>query len=686
MKRLKSVLWSCVGSLFLFGLFSNGTLASGKFSHGGTYRGPGDTVPPGGGGGGGSGAPTTPGPTGPTGPGGGGSPGTPGTPAAGVPGAPGGGGVSPLTPGGYVGPDLTQWSFWWEFNKDPYLSLKNKLHKGGPQTGGDEFFLGHGQKDQSVDLHRPEISDIRDKIIPALVKALETQKNNDIITGCLMSLAKIGNLDKENNFGEKIIPFLADSNQEISETAALALGILGSEKYIDLLTSIVTDPVVGRRAVGRTNEVPYRTRAFAVYALGLIASESTDENIIKSISTTLRETLVSDKSGGKDVKIASIVSMSLLKLNRETRREQVRFLLEYLRNESNNNLVRAHIPEALSFSIEGANSENYESYKNTFAAEFMKRVSVHSKESKEVQQSCVIGLGLLGDADKSDLDVKIRKSLYDIPKSAPDQQTRAFALIALSNVASKKGFGDDAFFATKEVQNYLLKKMAKGKTFAKPWAALSLGVMSNQLKEAGVDLSPAVFAALKKGIKDEKSPVRVGAVSIATGLAGTRSMGELLLEKLKVVQDAEAKGYICVSLGLLNYRDAIEEITEVVTKSKYRPALLQQAAIGLGLMGDNNLVDELVVMLKESRSLGSQASIVMALSFIGDSRSIDPLVSLLSDESYTEAARGFAAVSLGMIADRALLPWNSDLSCDLNYRASTPTLNAIEGTGVLNIL
>jgi len=32
------------------------------------------------------------------------------------------------------------------------------------------------------------------------------------------------------------------------------------------------------------------------------------------------------------------------------------------------------------------------------------------------------------------------------------------------------------------------------------------------------------------------------------------------------------------------------------------------------------------------------------------------------------------------------MPWNSKISVDLNYRASTPTLNDQEGTGILNIL
>ena len=52
--------------------------------HGGTYRGPGDTVPAGGGGGSGGGGPATPGPSGPATPG----PSGPSTPGPSTPGAP----------------------------------------------------------------------------------------------------------------------------------------------------------------------------------------------------------------------------------------------------------------------------------------------------------------------------------------------------------------------------------------------------------------------------------------------------------------------------------------------------------------------------------------------------------------------------------------------------------------------
>ena len=48
---------------------------------------------------------------------------------------------------------------------------------------------------------------------------------------------------------------------------------------------------------------------------------------------------------------------------------------------------------------------------------------------------------------------------------------------------------------------------------------------------------------------------------------------------------------------------------------------------------------------------------------------------------------GFAAVALGIVADKEPLPWNSKISININYRANTQTLTDSEqGTGILDIL
>ena len=91
-------------------------------------------------------------------------------------------------------------------------------------------------------------------------------------------------------------------------------------------------------------------------------------------------------------------------------------------------------------------------------------------------------------------------------------------------------------------------------------------------------------------------------------------------------------------------------------------------------------------MLENAKGLSSQAALASALGAIGDSRSIEPLIEMLADKQKTDTARGFAAVALGIVCDKESLPWNSKISCGINYRANTTTLAGEGGTGILDIL
>ena len=60
---------------------------------------------------------------------------------------------------------------------------------------------------------------------------------------------------------------------------------------------------------------------------------------------------------------------------------------------------------------------------------------------------------------------------------------------------------------------------------------------------------------------------------------------------------------------------------------------------------------------------------------------------MLENKDLTDRARGFAAVALGIVADKEPVPWNTKIAVDLNYRAATQTLtDAAGGTGILDIL
>ena len=66
---------------------------------------------------------------------------------------------------------MTDWSFWWEFNKDPYINLKDAISKGETTTGSGDWFLGSGEADQAKDSMAPSAADIQNKIVPALLDA-----------------------------------------------------------------------------------------------------------------------------------------------------------------------------------------------------------------------------------------------------------------------------------------------------------------------------------------------------------------------------------------------------------------------------------------------------------------------------------------------------------------------------------
>ena len=319
-------------------------------------------------------------------------------------------------------------------------------------------------------------------------------------------------------------------------------------------------------------------------------------------------------------------------------------------------------------------------------------INKHSKKQDEIQQSCCLALGMIGDCDEDELDAKIRAALIAVQEDLADQQTRNFSLIALAQVAGRPGAGQGDPIAgvntidkKVNVRGFLQGQLGKGKRAVKTWSALAIALCERSLDDAQQESSAEMKGILRGVLADAKTPEQVGAYAIAAGIVKDLGSKDVLLANLDKVRDIEARGYTAVALGMMNEREAIAPIQEIVKKSKYQPELLRSAAIGLGLLGDKQLVPELIDMLANAEGLSAQAAISSALGFIGDSRSLDPLIAMLEDSQKTDLARGFAAVALGIVADKEELPWNSKISVGINYRANTTTLTDQKG-GILDIL
>ena len=655
------------------------------YAHGGQYRGPGDVVPPNPGGGRGTGpgaGPATPGPGGPNTPGPAG-PSTPGPagPATGGPAPAAGPRAASTGPRGVeVGDDLTRWAFWWEFNKDPFIRLKDAINTGNVTTGSDEFFMGGSRREEAKDTLKPSETQIINEVLPALKQSLDSTDNNDITSSCLVAMAKVGK--DHPNF--KILPLMEErlksSSQEIRETAALSMGISQMSEALPNLIHLAKDTQDGRKLV-QSSQVDDRTRTFAAYGIGLIAWANSNTDLKRSAFEALKGLLLDDKASSRNMTVGAINAMRLIRPNPEAgekdaklRDDVVDALWSFYTRDlgQGDQQLQAHVPPAIA-SLIGRGGDVKGTYKDRFAGELEDKFG---KRSISIYQSAALALGQLCTPSKD--DQKYSKALEDYAGKGKDEQARNFSMMALAQIG-----GNDN-------RNLLMKRLDKGRDLEKSWAAISLGVVAfNSAKAAGKGavVDSTIGRALQNVLNNEKNDEVLSAVAVALGLAKFADSADdmrALLEKYK--KRDELAGYLCIGLALMNDSHSTETIREIVKSSVRRPDLLKQAAIALGKMGDKQVATDLTELLAApDKNVAKLSAIASALGFIGDRRSIAPLKNMLFDSSITELSRAFAAVALGGVADKEDLPWNSKIAIDMNYRAAVETLTN-QVSGILDIL
>lgn len=657
------------------------------YAHGSIYRGPGDTVPPSPGSGrpggpagpagpttGQPGGPTAPAPSGPT---------MPGPTTGGGPGA-GPGRTGPRTGGGIeLTDDLSTWDYWWECNKHGYLRLKDAVHRGAVTTGDDGFYLGPKfRREQTL---RPTLDQLQNEVLPALRRAIDATEQRDITSSCMIAMAKIGQNHPDFLLVDVFRQRLARHDQEIRETAALSIGIAGRYEHgeIELLQGLALDSSTGRAA--SNGEVHVRTRAFALYGLGLIAHEHRKLAIKQEVFGTLRTALADEGVAHRDLKVAAIVAMGMLDLGTtdamelRLRTEAFDCLWSYFERDlgPGDQLIQAHCPTAMA-KLVGKRGPEASRLKKRLLAELAKEDK--QRRSADLARSCVLALGQLAcpHDDANSEDAAISKQLWETRIDHRDDQTRHFAILALGQIGGAAN------------RTWLLDGTRRAKALERPWFALALGVMTHAAiaGNANVDFRDQVVGdRLHELLKDAAEPSFVGALGVALGLChhldAASTMQSRMLGALHKEQQA---GFLSLGLALMDDRTAIPSLQSVVRDASRRSGLLQQAAVALGLLGEKSAAGTLQQMLTDTQgNLATFAAAASALGLIGDRRSIPPLRDMLFDKDRSDLARAFAAVALGGIADRAPLPWHTNISANLNYRAATETLRN-QSTGILDIL
>ncbi len=247
-----------------------------------------------------------------------------------VPVAPSGGPAArgPITPGGIPAEsavDLTRWQGWWEMNRDRYLFVKELAKASpGPITGGDQFFLGARRRVADASTKLPDPQSMADQVLPALHQALVDASDPNIVSACLIGMAKIGRDTKVIKLRDVFSSYLSGRYQEVRETAALALGISRQAEALPILREVLLDTAAGRQLCKRS-EVDYRVRSFAAYGLGILAANG-DSDVCRRAFEVLQQTLSKVGANNRDIRVAVVTAIGGLNLKADRNIKDKRLL------------------------------------------------------------------------------------------------------------------------------------------------------------------------------------------------------------------------------------------------------------------------------------------------------------------------------------------------------------------------
>ncbi len=655
------------------------------FAHGGQYRGPAGEVPPDSrqpedppppdtGGGtptppdGGGGTPTPP-------DGGGGTP-TPPSDGGGTPspddgsggGVPAGGGPSGGTKtGGKLptkkGQSFDSWLFWWSYNKDRIINIKQAIRGAGNRSGSGITVLtdsGSGNESEAQDLTARAVEA---QVVPILRRYAEDSKVNTAIqAACVLSLAKIGR--------KEMIPLMMQMaknegteqyQKETEETAALSLGVLQhrSRQVREFLGQVATNPAA-----------KVRTRCFAAFSLGLLGDRDAAAGA-NAESLKVLKSMVAAAESNKDVTNSALVAIGLLGDPSATPD-----LLEWLNVEKAGGNKLGDV--TLSYVAAALGKIGQPGLSGPGSREVIDALSEQlKKKNRMTRYSAVIALGQIGPQGDEKVQKECVRMLSQVVKSEGkngiDTQAVNFALASLGRIAGVAADATGRGGCPQVVRDAAFKELSDafaGKQSLRSFAALGLGIFGKDLPESVKQ--PIGDTILQTLVKAQGDVEQRGAMVIALGLLkDIRSAPTLQALLQDRGLDKQLRGTAAIALGLIGDHSALEVVHKALLEKEDKD-LRKDTAIAAGLLRDTNAVSVLVEALKDPKaSLFVVGSVANALGQIGDQRAIGPISEVLSDplNQYTDVTRSLAAVALGQIGDKTDIPVLSRLSEDVNYRA-----------------
>jgi len=550
------------------------------------------------------------------------------------------GGMESLTASGV-------WEYWWNHNKYEFLDVRSRLTGGATVSGGRNYLSGRGRFTSSTPSRGVTPEMVAEEIIPVLNALLEESDQRDLLDSAVLAMARSARGDQVDQVLSAAQALLAHPEISVQTSATLSLGVLGSPRAVPVLQDLAVATSAGRVLVGG-QAVHDLIRELAALSLGMIGTPDA--------VPILADLAAHTPDVQRNLRACAVAGLGLCEESAGP--ETVDLLIRMLADRKVDPVVKSFVPTSLG------------KLGDTRALPFLLDAFTDRDTHVYVAESIAIALGRLGAVG----DEKVVAALQDCYEEARDMSARQFALMSLARIAAREEVPDDARDAHDALMSWLANQIVRPARRAdRSWAALAAGIAARHHEQKHV----MVIDRLAAGYADVSDPSVKGAFALALGLLESRAHGEEIFADLEDVGDTAFKGYAAVALGLINHGEAKSRMREMCGNRSRAPSLRLQLATGLALMRDRNTVPMLVATLDDAETLGLVAAVAQSLGLIGDADALPPLKQALADTQRPPLTRAFAAVSLGLLAERTRLPWHAAIRADNNYLIDIPPMSEV---------
>jgi HEAT repeat protein len=503
------------------------------------------------------------------------------------------------------------WHIWWELNREHLLGFRQTIRRGDVITGGP--------RDPRAAVEA--LAATRAKVRDALRDVARSAKHDKLRAASLRALGRVGNDEDARHF----LRLLKTRGQpgEVLEAAAVGLGCLEHIEDAGLRDAVRS--YYGALLAG-DSMLSGRSRMLAIMALSLRVRDDRALGASLAARCTREMRTVNEAAAilcACGVARDPLVAPALLEAVRKGR----------LGSQRLHDVSRAYA--ALALAMAGDDP----------AIHSLAQVLRSRRARTHTRRSAALAVGLMLRRDS--LDGEQRKvgqqALLRTFDKSHDPLVRGFCAVGMGTARPPFGIA---------VLEKAVTRSSNGSV--RPYAALALGLAARRLDRRAGEVRRFLYRELG-GARDIQL---TAALSIAVGVSGAEESRDLLFKRLaRKNLKAALRGPAIQGLGLLGFTSPEIDRRLVDALDNGAPEVVEDAALALGLLGRRATALMLVRKLEQTRSEPVQAHMVVALSHLGSTTAVDPLIALLQDESRKHTMRESAAAALGiLVRERARDP------------------------------